>query len=178
MAINWDRYIKRERGSLLFGGIMCLVVAALGLLAYFTRVPLNTKNDLVFISGPFEEYRWVDLGERGGSSTTLTLQNYDNRFKIKVDFYPILNKDKFLAIPRGDTLTIGIPKSFTKYLNTNKNPFFVYSIASKNCTYLKLEDAIAKHNSPFLLFAAGVFAVCGYAFIYFGRRAKLKKVAA
>ncbi len=178
MAINWDRFIKRDRSSLLFGGIMYLLIAAFFLFAYFTREPLNTKNDLVFISGPFEEYRWVDLGGRNGSSLTFALQNYNNRFKIKADFYSILNKDKFLAIPRGDTLTIGIPKSFTKYLNTHKNLFFVYSIASKNCTYLKVEDAIAKHNSPFLLFAAGFFAVGGYASIYLGRRAKIKKVAA
>jgi hypothetical protein len=35
-------------------------------------------------------------------------------------------------------------------------------------------EKIAKHNSALFLFAAGLVAIDGYAFIYFGRRAKVK----
>jgi hypothetical protein len=154
MAINWDKFVRRDRGSLLFAGILSLASAVAMLFLYFDKEKIRSKEDITFISGPFEEYNWADLGGRNGSSLTFTLQNYSNRFKIKADFFPILQTDKFKAIPYGATLTIGIPNGFAKYLNTPKEPFFVYSIASNNFTYLDLKDAIAKQNSPLLLFTS------------------------
>ena len=175
MRINWEKLgFRTDRGSLMWVGILCLVSAVGSLFLFFDKEKIKTKKDITFISGPFEEYHWVDLGGRNGSSLTFTLGNYSNRFKIKADFFPLLQTDKFEAIPYGDTLTIGIPNGFAKYLNTPKQPFFVYSIASNNFTYLDLNAAIAKHNSLLLMFAAGLFAIGGYTFIYFGQRAKVK----
>ena len=174
MAINWDSFVKRDRGSLLFAGISSFIVVFAILFLYFYKEKIKNKEDITFITGPFEEYIWVNLGGRNGSSLTFKLQNYRNRFKIKADFFSILEKEQFKKISNGDTLTIGIPNAFAKYLNTSKDPFFVYSIASGNCIYLSLNEAIAKHNSPLFLFAALVFALCGCIFIYFGRRAKVK----
>jgi hypothetical protein len=114
------------------------------------------------------------LGGRNGSSLTFKLQNYNNRFKIKADFFSILQKDKFKSIPKGDTLVIGIPNGFTKYLNSLKEPFFVYSIASNDQTYLDLKETIDKHNSHLFLYMAGLFSLAGYAFIHYGQRAKIK----
>ena len=174
MAINWDSFVKRDRGSLLFGGISSFIVAVAMLFLYLNKEKIKSKEDITFISGPFDEYNWVNLGGRNGSSLTFRLQNYRNRFKIKADFFSILEKDQFKKIFHGDTLTIGIPNDFGKYLNTSKDLFFIYSIASRNFIYLSLDAAIAKHNSPLFLFAALVFALCGCIFIYFGRRAKIK----
>jgi hypothetical protein len=174
MAINWDKFVRRDSGSLLSAGVLSLAAAIIMLFFYFGKEKIKGKEDITFIRGPFEQYSWINLGGGNGSSLTFTLQNYSNRFKIKADFFPILQIDKFKAIPYGNTLTIGIPKGFAKRLNTAKEPFFIYSIASSNFTYLDLNRTIAKHNSPVLLFATGLFAICGYTFIYFGRRAKVK----
>jgi hypothetical protein len=158
----------------MFSGIACFSVAIGMLFLYFDKPNIKTQEDIAFIRGPFEEYKWTDLGGRGGSSLTFKLQNYNNWFKIKADFFPILETSKFKTISNGDTLTIGIPNDFVKYLNKPKHPFFVYSIASNSTSYLDLKDAIEKHNSPLFLFCSGLFAVGGYIFIYFGRRAKKK----
>ena len=174
MTINWDKFVRRDRGSLLFGGILSLASAFAMLFLYFDKEKINSNGDITFISGPFKEYSWVDLGGRNGSSLTLTLQNYSNRFKIKADFFSILQKERFKAISYGDTLTVGIPNSYVKFLNTAKEPFFIYSISSNDLTYLDLKNAITKHNSPLFLFAAGLFGIGGYVFIYFGRKAKVK----
>lgn len=174
MAINWDKFVRRDRGTLLFGGIFNLAFAFVVLFLYFNKVKIKRKDDISFISGLFNEYRWDGLGGRNGSSLTFTLQNYSNRFKIKADFFSILQKEKFKAIPYGEELTVGIPNSYVKFLNTAKEPFFVYSIASGDLTYLDLKSAVSKHNSPLFLLAAGLFAIGGCVFIYFGRRAKVK----
>ncbi len=174
MTINWDKFVRRDRDTLLFAGVLSLASALAMLFLYFDKVRMKSNDDITLISGTFNEYNWVDLGGRSGSSLTFTLQNYSNRFKVKADFFPILQKEKFTAIPYGDTLTVGIPNSYVKFLNTPKEPFFVYSIASKNLTYLDLKNAITKYNSPLFLFAAGLFGIGGYFFIYFGRRAKVK----
>lgn len=174
MAINWNKFVRRDRGSLLFGGILSFAVAFVMLFLYSEKEKIKSKSDITFITGPFEEYNWVGLGGQQGSSPTFKLGNYNNRFKIEADFFPVLQTDKFKSIPYGDTLTIGIPNSAAKYLNLQRQPFFVYSITSKDFTYLDLKDTIAKYNSPLLLFAAGLFVIGGYAFIYCGRRAKAK----
>ena len=172
--MNWDNFIRRDSGTLLFSGILSVAISAIILFLYFDRVKVKGEDDITFISGPFDGYSWVDLGGRSGSALTFKLGNYSNRFKIKADFFGILQLNKFKAIPYGDTLIIGIPNAFAKYLNTGKEPFFVYSIASGSTTCLDLSKTIAKHNSPLFLFAAGLFAIGGCAYIFFGRRAKVK----
>jgi hypothetical protein len=175
MKINWEKLgFRRDRGSLIWAGILGLASTVSMLFLYFDKERIESKSDIAFINGPFHEYSWVDHGGRSGSSLTFKLQNYSNRFKIKADFFSILQKDNFKSIPYGDTLTIGIPNGFGKYLNRPKDPFFVYSIASNNFTYLDLNKAIDKHKSPLFLFMAGLFAIGGCAFIYFGRKAKVK----
>jgi hypothetical protein len=174
MKINWDRLgFQRDRRSLIWTGILFLGSGVSMLFLYFDKEKINSNKDITFISGPFKGYKWIDLGSHG-SSLTFTLQNYSNRFKIKADFFSILKKDKFKSIPYGTTLTIGIPFSFEKYLNKPKDPFFVYSVVSKNFTYLDLNKSINKHNSPLFLFMTGLFAIAGCTFIYFGQRAKVK----
>jgi hypothetical protein len=174
MAISWEKLgFRRDTGSLIFGGIFCFAATVAMLFLYFDKDKINNKDDVTFIKGPFSGYNWIDHGGRNGSSLTFKLNNYSNRFKIKADFFPILQKDKFKSISYGDTLIIGIPNKMAQYLNTAKEPSFVYSIASDDFTYLDLKDSIAKNNSPLFLFTAGLFAIGGYAFIYLGRKAKV-----
>jgi hypothetical protein len=174
MAINWSKSVRRDRGTWMRAGIFAFVASVVFFYLYFDREPIRSKNDITFFTGTFKEYSWVDHGGRSGSSLTFKLQNFSNRFKIKADFFSILQKDKFKAIPYGDTLTIGIPNGFVKYLNQPKQPFFVYSIASKELTYLDVDETIKAHNTPGILIAAVMFVILGCYSIYIGRRAKEK----
>jgi hypothetical protein len=174
MAINWNKFVRRDRASLIWTGILFLI-GSLGLLYfYFGRERIRSRDDITFITGPFEEYSWIDYG-MDGASFTFKLQNYSNRFKIKADFFPILQKDKFKSITHGETLTLGIPNRFVKHLNKPKQPFFVYSIASNDLPYLDLRVTIKVHNTPGPLVAAIVFGILGYYFIHLGRRTKVQE---
>ena len=174
MTIRWDKFVRPDRGKLLFAGILIFASAAAMLFFYFSKETIKSKGDITYINGPFEQFSWINSGKRSGSSLTFQLQNYSNKFKIKADFFTILQKDKFRMIPYGDTLTIGIPNRFVKYLNKPRERFFVYSISSKDFIYLDLNKVISKHNSQLLLFAAGLFLIGGCVLIYFGRKVKQK----
>jgi hypothetical protein len=164
------KILTPDKGKLRFLAPYCLVISVVLVIIYFDKPRIKSKADITFISGPFQEYSWISHGGRGGSSLTFKLQTYSNKFKIPADFFSILEQDRFKAIPYGDTLVIGIPNSFVKHLNTAKNRFFVYSIASNRFTYLDLNDAIAKHNSKLLLYTSGLFLLSGLIIIYFLKR--------
>jgi hypothetical protein len=175
MAINWKKFffVRRDSGSLIRAGIICFIGAVGLLYFYLTRETIRGSDNVTFIKGPFNKYSWIDYG-MDGASLTFELQNYSNRFKIDANFFSILQKNRFKSIPSGDTLTIGIPNRFVKYLNTPKQPFFVYSIASKDFIYLDLKETIKLNNTPGPLIAAIVFVILGLYTIHLGRRAKVK----
>jgi hypothetical protein len=118
-----------------------------------------------------KEYSWIDYG-MDGASLTFKLQNYNNRFKIDANFFSILQKDKFKSIPYGDTLTVGVTKRLFRYLNTSKQPFFVYSIASKDFTYLDLKETTKVNSTLGPLIAAILFVILGLYTMHLARRAK------
>ena len=172
MAISWDMFIRRDKSSLLSAGIISLAVAVVFLFMYFDKEKIKSSSDITLVSGPFDEYNWINFGLRNGSSLIFKLRNYSNKFKVKADFFSILKKDKFKAIHYGDTLTVGIPNHLTKDLDKPNESLFVYSISSRTVDYLNFGDAIKKHNSPLLLFTAGAFVIAGYVFIHLARKAK------
>jgi hypothetical protein len=178
MAINWNNYfsVRRDRGSWLTAGIIAFAGSLVLFYLYFSREQITSKGDITFITGPFKEYSWIDYG-KDGASLTFTLQNYTNRFKIKADFFYFLPKGKLKTISYGDTLTVGIPNTFVKFLNKPKQLFFVYSIASGNVTYLDLRDTIEAQNSLGPLIAAIVFVLLGFYSIHISRKAKPKTPA-
>jgi hypothetical protein len=171
-----NSYFLPGKRRLIFPGMFFIVASVVVFYLHFDREKINSKADIAIIRGPFEEYSWISHGVRGGSSFTFKLRNYSNRFKIKADFFPMMQTDKFTGLSYGEPLSIGISKSSLKYLNTAKEPFFVYSIASSGAIYLDLNKAIEKHNSPVFLFAGALFAFTGCALIYMSGRAKAKTV--
>jgi hypothetical protein len=175
MAINWNKYffVRRDRGTWMKAGIFAFAASLVLFYLHFSKEQIKSKDDITFITGPFKEYTWTDYGMRG-ASLTFKLQNYTNRFKIKADFFYFLPKDKLKSISYGDTLTVGIPNTFVKFLNKPKQLFFVYSIASGNVTYLDLRNTIEAHNTLGPLVAAIVFVLFGFYSIHLSRKAKPK----
>lgn len=172
MSIDWDRFIRRDRRTLMFAGIISLAASFALLFIYLNREKVKSKNDITFVSGPFDEYSWTGSGGRNGSSLTFRLQNYSNDFTVKADFFSILKSNAFKTISHGDTLTIGISNNSAKYLGSPKDKFLVYSISSAAVNYLDLDKAIAKHNSKLFLVWVALLFLCGCALIYFGFKAK------
>jgi len=172
MKINWDRWVRRDRGTLLFTAFAWFLSAGAFLYLDFSKPTIKSKSDLTFISGSFVNYSWISYTR--GSSLIFKLENYTNKFKIKADFFPLLKTEEFKSIPYGKNINISIPKGFEKYLNTNKDPFFVYSISSDQETYLDFNDTIKKHNSPLFSIVSSIFILLGSIFIYLGCRAKVK----
>ena len=115
MKINWDRWIKRDSGSLLFLGYTFFFIAAFLLYLDLTKPVINSKNDLLFISGPITDFYFFD-GSRGIHNYTLRLKNFKNTFQIEADFLRLFKSDEFRTIRAGQEVTIAIPKILKKTL--------------------------------------------------------------
>ena len=174
MKINWDRWINRAPKRLPFIGIMLILAGAALAFMDLTKPVIESRSDLIFVSGAFGGYSWVKLTH--GSSLTFSLQNYNDRFKIKADFFGILEKEKFETIPVGKIITIAVPKSYAKYLNHHQNPAFVYglSLVEGDEVYLDFEEVIKKHNSHLIIIFSLFYILLGIYFISLAQRAKAK----
>lgn len=166
--------MQRNSGTLIFAGIFSLSSAIALLYFYFSKDQVTSKNDITIVHGPFERYDWIDKGGKNGSSLTFRLSGYDAAFKIKADFFSVLQKDAFKAIPQGENLIIGIPNKDTSKLNSRGATIFVYSIASDKMSYMSFVNTLKIHNTKLFLLAAGVFGICGGLMIYLGRKAKIR----
>jgi hypothetical protein len=171
MKINWDRWVKRDRGTLLFCGYAFLASAILFVYLDCTKVKVKSKEDLVFINGPFQNYSWIKYTK--GSLLTFKLQNFNARFQIAADFYGILKREEFKNIPYGQNITTAIPKEDEHFLNSN-NQLLAFSVASGKDTFLSLDDTIRKHNDYTFVIGVGLFILLGFIFIYFGYKSKIK----
>ena len=166
--------MRRDSGSLIFAGLFFLISAIVLLYFYFSRDQITSKNDIKLVHGPYEKYDWIDKGGKNGSSLTFHLLGYNATFKIKADFFSVLKKDDFKAIPQRKNLIIGIPNKDTLNLKSHGEIIFVYSIAGDDFTYMSFADTLKKHTTNLLLIAAGFFGIFGALLIYFGRRAKVR----
>ena len=173
MKINWDRLIKRDRGSLLFLGYGCFLIAIILLYLDFTKPVIKSKDDLLFISGPITDLNFYD-GNRGTHIYTIKLKNYTNTFQIKADFLSFFKSEAFRTIPPKQEVTIAIPKKFQKTLNTKYDILFIYSLTSNTETYLDYVQALKQHNSNLLKYFSVLAAVIGIVNIHFGNKAKNK----
>ena len=130
---------RRNKRIFLFSGLLLLLVGGTLLYLELAKPVIKSKDDLAFIHGPFRDYKWTGTGKH--DYFIFRLQNYSNNFRINLRFLDILKTNEFTSTPAGQDITLGIPKSFIKYLNTNKSMFHVYSIASGKEIYLDSKDA-------------------------------------
>jgi hypothetical protein len=73
---------------------------------YFDKERIESKSNIAFINGPFDEYSWVDLGGPNGSSLIFKLQNYSNQFKIAANLFSILLRKYVLRYPQEGSFSI------------------------------------------------------------------------
>jgi uncharacterized membrane protein len=152
---------KIDTSRFIIAGCVIIITGVALFFLGFTKPSIKNKTDLDFINGTFYDYHWIKYNK--GSSLTFRLKDYDNNFKIKADFFQILKQTEFKNIPMGEKVIVGIPKGFEKYLNTDKDPFFVYSISSEKENYLDYKKVIMKHNSNFMNIFASILILLGFA---------------
>ncbi len=172
MKINWDRWVKRDRGSLIFIGFLCLFCAIAFLYIDLTKPEIKDKNDLIFITAPITDFNFYD-GNRGIHIYTIRLKNYRSSFQIKADFLSFFKSDEFRTISSGQDVTVAIPRVFEKALNSDKT-LLIYSLTSNNENFLDCAQTIEKHNSNLIKYFSVLATLIGIVFIYFGNKAKDK----
>ncbi|RYY90913.1 MAG: hypothetical protein EOO15_00460 [Chitinophagaceae bacterium] len=138
-----------------------------------TKPTIDSRKDLVFISGPYAGYTETKTG-KGSNSLTFTLENYSDIFKIKADFFSALDKAKLSELELGENVTISIPKEEEQDLNTSKNPFFVYSLEGMNKNVLDVDSVVEKHNYNFMKYASLAFLLLGCLCFYSARKTPVR----
>ena len=116
----------------------------------FSKEKLKSKNDLIYVSGPFLWYNYTLYTKT--SVFSFRLKNYSSIFRINSDYLELLNISKFKALTSGKIITIGIHPSNQDNLNDDDSPIFVYSIESGSQVYLNVSDSIKKYNSSIVKF--------------------------
>ena len=173
MKINWDRWIKRDRGTLLFVGYSACIFAIALMTIKFSRPKVKNGNDLYFISAPFKDYKFID-GNKGYHNYEIWLKGYSNSFKINADFLSLFNKNKFTSSSSGDSLTISIAKDdFTK-LNKGNEYLFIFSIKDASQTYLNPAETVKIYNSSNDYYYFSTLILLGLVLLYFGYKSKIK----
>ena len=168
MKINWDRWIRRDKWTLLFGGFFMIAISISLLYIDYTKPQVKKKEDLLFIKDAFSDYSWVKYSK--GSRLTLRLQHYSNDFQIKADFYSILDKKGLDNISYGDSIEVSIPAESAKDLNIDNA--LIFSLRTDHFTLLDYRDAIKNHNSNLIKIFAVILFLAGVLFVYFGYKSK------
>ncbi len=166
-----NKWAKMDPSKFLFAGCITIIIGIGLIFLESTKPTINNERDLDFISGTFYDYHWTKYNK--GSSLTFRLKDYDNNFKIKADFFQILKQQEFTAISMGEKIRIGIPKGFKKYLNTDKDPFFVYSISNEKENYLDYKEVIKKHNDYLMKIFAFILILSGIILLVIRFKSKL-----
>lgn len=164
------KWAEKNRDKLFFIGYLWIGVAAFLLYLELTKPNIHTKDDLVYLSGPFTGYNWENRSK--GSELIFSLANYPCNFQIKADFYPILKTPEFKNIAYSELLTVGIPKGYESRIVIRSRNVCVYSITSAKENYLDISRVIKKHNSIFMEISISILILLGACSIYWGYRSK------
>jgi hypothetical protein len=172
MIINWNRWIKRDRGTLLFAGYAACIAAIILMTIKISRPNVKSVDDLYFINAPVSDYKFID-GKRGYHSYEISLRGYSNTFKINADFLNLFNKEKFTNSPSRDNLTISIAKEDLNKLNKGNEYLFIFSLANANEIYLKPTETVKKYNNTNDYYYFSSLILLGIILLYFGYNSKI-----
>ena len=170
MKINWDRWVNRDRGTLLFVGYAFFVCTIMVSYLDYAKPKIESTNDLIFIPGTFQGYSWIKFSK--GSLLTFSLEDFSARFQIAADFYGILKKEKFKNIPQGKKIMVAIKMGDEAYLDSAEDRLLVYGVSSDEDTFLDYKDALNKYNDYTFVIGSGIFILLGSIFLYFGYKSK------
>ncbi len=158
--------LKGKRTGLLLA-LLILITAGVFFWISYNNQQVRSEKDLYMLTDRFRDYNWSDNGN--GSKLTFKLLSYKEKFQISPAFLPGLNKEAFISINLGDTVTIGIPAYAQQFLNTRQKRIPVYSIRVNNKTYLDAGYTIKKKNSNALMIAGSLVLLAGLV-VYFTKR--------
>lgn len=154
-----------------FGLIFCVAFSFYFTYEFFTKDKVESEKDLMEIEGQLADYSFRDgTGHRRmGHEYYILLSNYSNVFQIKADYLNDFKALDFISmVNKGNKVTLTIPKSQEKYLNTKDN-VFVTSIKVKRKTYLDKNKVIDSEQSYTLLYGAAGFLILGFIIFKFRR---------
>ena len=172
MKINWNRWIKRDRGTLLLAGYVACIAAIVLMTIKSSRPNVKSVDDLYFISAPVSEYKFIDR-KRGYHNYEIWLKGYSNPFKINADFLNLFNKDKFTNSLSGDNLTLSIAKENFNKLNKGNEYLSIFSLTDANEIYLNPTETVKKYNSTNDYYYFSSLILLGLILLYFGYNSKL-----
>ena len=173
MKINWDRWVKRDRGTLLFAGYTLIIAAIIVSTIKFSRAKVKSAEDLHFISAQFKTYEFID-GNKGYHNYQIWLKGYSNAFKISADFLSLFHKTKFINSPSDSSLTLSIAKEDLNILNKNNDYLMIFSLTDSSENYLDLTETIKRYNSNQDYIYFGILFLLGIILLYFGYKSKIK----
>ncbi|RYY99235.1 MAG: hypothetical protein EOO11_05645 [Chitinophagaceae bacterium] len=172
------RYTKEKIERLFFTGGLS-VLSGLAFMSIKVSGPsIHHTRDLCYVEGTFDGYSKEKVGR--GTSLTFTVAEYPATFKIKADFFGILDDPRFDDLDIGHPVEVGIARRDSSSLGSPET-LFIYSLKSGDSVVLDAQQAIAKHNSRLIWVASSVFILAGGACIFFalkGRRLLKAEAAA
>lgn len=175
MKINWERWVRLDKGRFLFAGSMLCIASLAFLYTRFSQPKPQTKDDFKIIKGQLKSSNFIK-GSRGYRNYTFRLDGYNNAFKIKADFLCYFDATDFQQLENGETLTVGISNEDKNNLNSTSDHLFVYLIRNESKIFLDDKDTIAFQNSMTdYYYFSGLFLL-GLTFIYFGFKIKTKEI--
>jgi hypothetical protein len=174
VKINWERWVRLDKGRFLFAGSMLCIASFAFLYIRCSQPKPQSKDDFKIIKGQLKNTNFIN-GFRGRRNYTFELNGYSNSFKIKADFLRYFYATDFQQLENSETLTVGISNEDKNNLNSTSDYLFVYLIRSESKIFLDEKDTIAFQNSMTdYYYFSGLFLL-GLTLIYFGYKIKTKE---
>ena len=153
---------------------MFLLTGSFFIYGEFTKTTFRNPDDLIFVNGPFKNYRVYNAGKTHRFS--FQLKNYSNNFIINNDYLHLLQSANFVKIGDGQNIKVGFLGDSQENLNVIGENIYVYAISGNNINYLDSESAMKEYNNKSMLLFGLTLFVC--AIISYSYSVKLSKPAA
>jgi len=148
-----------------FVGLLFLFVSAAFGFHELTKQKVKDSSGLSVVSGQMSSYSFK-AGSRGHVYYYIHLVGYKATFQIPADFLDSFSQDRFQSdLKIGDSISISIPKGNENSLSADKR-LFIFSVQTKEATYLDEHDALRIYNSNFPTWASIAFFLSGSGLIF------------
>jgi hypothetical protein len=143
------------------------------LVDHFMKDNIESEFDLYTVSGNLANYSFENKDRysfRTGKNTTheyyLWLDNCTNTFQISANYLNFFREPDFKdKVKIHDKVTLRIPNSQVKYLNTSDKRIQTMSLESSGEIFLDKDDTVLVYNNGFDLGASAVFFGVGFVWL-------------